>query len=107
VSRRRGERRHVFCSVPTGDGKKVAVRSSTVAGRLLGQQQLIEQQAERIVKLERELLGATSVRDHLRELTNQITRQRLVRALIRLRLVSIVVSEPIAATAAVNEAPAA
>jgi hypothetical protein len=82
--RRRGQQRHILCNVPARDGRRVPVRSATIADRLFWQQQTIQEQAKSIARLREE-------RDDARLLLEHITGQRLVRALIWLRLVSIVI----------------
>ena len=81
--RRRGEHRHVYVTVPTRDGKKVAVRSATIAERLFGMQETIQAQSRTIERLK------ADVRDR-QELLEHIAGQRLVKLLVWLRLVSIV-----------------
>ena len=108
MSRRRGERRHIYANVPTADGKRVAVRSSTVAGRLFGQQQLIEQQAENI-RQDAERIKELSARlVQLEKQLAHLTGQRMVRVLVWFRLVSILVpalaEKPAAST---SETPSA
>lgn len=84
MGRRRGQRRQIYTEVPTCDGRKVAVRSRTIAERLFAQQQSIQEQTRASAKLREQ-------RDEARKQLAQLTGQPLVRMLLRVRLISLLI----------------